>query len=119
MEDTTKDSVPDVPKADASDVEKNKTMAILAYFIFFLPLLTESKDSPFAKFHANQGLTLLIFAVGGYVIASILMFVLIGFLLMPIVSVASFVFFILGIINASNGEMKELPYIGKFHLLDK
>ena len=27
------------------DIEKNKTMAILAYFIFFIPLLTDAKDS--------------------------------------------------------------------------
>lgn len=108
-----------VMQADPMDVEKNKTMAILAYFIFFLPLVTDAKDSPFAKFHANQALILLLFSVGGYIISSILMVVLIGFLLMPIVMIASLVFFIMGIINASNGKMKELPLIGGIHLLDK
>ncbi len=36
----------------AEDIEKNKTMAGLAYLIFFLPLIA-SPDSAFAKFHAN------------------------------------------------------------------
>ena len=108
-----------VRQADPADVEKNKTMAILAYFLFFIPLLTDAKDSPFAKFHANQSLVLLIFSFGGYIIASVLTVVLIGFLLYPIIMIASLVFFVMGLINASNGQMKELPLIGGIHLLDK
>ena len=57
--------------ADPKDVEKNKVMAVLAYFIFFLPLLTDAKDSPFAKFHANQGLLLLLFSVIGQIVGSV------------------------------------------------
>ncbi|NLA78908.1 MAG: hypothetical protein GX845_05135, partial [Erysipelothrix sp.] len=37
------------------DIEKNKTMAGLAYLIFFLPLVA-APESKFGKFHANQGL---------------------------------------------------------------
>ncbi len=108
-----------VRQADPADVEKNKTMAILAYFLFFIPLLTDAKDSPFAKFHANQSLVLLIFSFGGYIVASVLTVVLIGFLLYPVIMIASLVFFVMGLINASNGQMKELPLIGGIHLLDK
>jgi len=36
----------------AEDIEKNKTMAGLSYFIFFLPLIA-CPDSKYAKFHAN------------------------------------------------------------------
>lgn len=84
-------------------------MAILAYFLFFIPLLTDAKDSPFAKFHANQSLLLLI----AYVVLSFIPFL--GWLLWMVV----FVFWIIGIINASKGEMKELPLIGGIHILDK
>ena len=108
-----------VLNATPEDIEKNKTMAMLSYLLFFLPLITDAKDSPFAKFHANQSLVLLIFSFVGYIIASVLTVVLIGLLLMPIVAVASFVFFIMGIVNASKGEMKELPLIGGIHILDK
>ena len=107
------------PQAEPNDVEKNKTMAILAYFIFFLPLVTDAKDSPFAKYHANQSLILLIFSCGAYLVSSVLTIMLIGFLLLPLVSIASFVLFIMGIINASNGKMKPLPLIGELFQIIK
>lgn len=45
----------------ANDVEINKPMAILAYILFFIPLLTgDYKKSPFVKFHTNQGTVLII-----------------------------------------------------------
>jgi uncharacterized membrane protein len=99
-------------------VEKNKTMAILAYFIFFLPLITDAKNSPFAKFHANQALVLLLaWIIGSFVSGFI---PIIGwFLIGPLIAIACVIFLILGIVNASNGEMKELPLIGGIHLLDK
>ena len=104
------------PQADPADVAKNKTMAILAYFIFFLPLVTDSKDSPFAKFHANQSLILLI---GWFILMFINVIPLLGQLIWFFGSIAFFVFWIMGLINASNGKMKELPLIGGIHILDK
>ena len=71
-------------KADPQDAEKNKAMAIVGYIIpilFFIPLVTDAKNSPFAKFHANQQLNFLLFLVVGYVVSGILMFVFVGFLL--------------------------------------
>ena len=107
-----------VRQADPKDVERNKVMAILAYIIFFLPLLTEAKDSPFAKFHANQGLNLFLFGVIGQIVGTIVP-VIGWFIIVPLTWIATIIFFIMGVINASNGQMKELPLIGKFHLLDK
>ncbi|KJR49239.1 hypothetical protein UF75_0317 [Desulfosporosinus sp. I2] len=49
---------------DPSDIEQNKTMAALAYFLFFLPLIA-CKDSQYGRFYANQGLLVLILSVGG------------------------------------------------------
>lgn len=107
--------------ADPADVEKNKTMAILAYFIFFLPLITDAKNSPFAKFHANQSLMILLATIAVQVLGTILAIVTfgIGGLLIPFAMIVIFVFWIMGIINASNGKVKELPLIGGIHLLDK
>jgi len=108
-------------KADKKDVEDNKIMAIIGYIfpiLFFIPLLSdETKKSPFAKFHANQQLIFLIFCLGGWILSSFLMVILIGFVLMPLVFIASFVFMIMGIINSVNGEMKKLPIIGKFEII--
>ncbi len=105
-------------QADKADIEKNKGMAMIAYIIFFIPLLTDAKDSKFAKFHTNQGFVLFLFALIGNVVGTFIPFI--GwFLVLPIVAIATIIFFVLGLINASKGEMKELPLIGGIHLLDK
>lgn len=99
---------------DQEDIEKNKVMAGLAYLIFFLPLLA-CPDSRFGKYHANQGLVLFIASVAGTIILSIIP--IIGWILLPLFSIAIFVFVILGLINGIQGKAKELPLIGKFKLL--
>ena len=103
------------------DIEKNKGMAILAYILFFIPLLTEAKDSKFAMFHANQSLMLVLANVGLFVLGSILTVVTLGFggILVFAAWIAWIVFWVMGIINAANGKMKELPLIGGIHILDK
>lgn len=97
----------------AEDIEKNKTMAGLAYFIFFLPLIV-CPDSAYAKFHANQGLILLIVALGGGFILGV---TVIGTILIPLLSLAVFVFQIMGLINGLQGKAKELPIIGKYRII--
>jgi uncharacterized membrane protein len=108
-------------KPTQSDVDKNKALAIIGYIIpilFFVPLVSDAKNSPYAKFHANQQLNLLLFWVIGYVASAILMFVLIGFLLYFLVMIGGIIFMIMGIINAAKGEMKPLPMIGGFKLIN-
>jgi uncharacterized membrane protein len=103
-----------------SDAEKNKAFAIIGYIfpiLFFIPLVTDAKNSPFAKFHANQQLNLLLFGVVGWTAAGVLSILLIGLILMPIIAIAGLVFMILGIVNAAKGEMKALPVIGGFKLI--
>ena len=108
-------------KGDPQDVEKNKAMAIVGYIIpilFFIPLISEEgKKSPFAKFHANQQLNLFLFLVVGQMLGGILAFILIGFLVLFVVWIGYIVFLIMGIMNVSKGEMKELPLIGGFKLI--
>lgn len=102
------------------DVEQNKVMAIIGYIfpiVFFIPLLTEAKNSAFARFHANQQLLLLLFGMIGYVAAAVLTVIYIGIILFPVITIASIVFMILGIINAVNGSMKQLPIIGGISLI--
>lgn len=96
------------------DIEKNKTMAGLAYIIFFLPLIA-CPDSKYAKFHANQALVLLITTIAGNIILGFIP--IIGWLLLPLFGIAVFIFAILGLINGFGGKAKELPIIGKFTIL--
>lgn len=108
------------PTAGNSDVNDNKAMAIIGYIIpilFFIPLVTDAKNSPFAKFHANQQLVLLIAAIAVNVVGAIIPFI--GwFLILPLGSIAIIVFAIIGVINAAKGEMKELPLIGGFKIIN-
>ena len=109
----------EIKKADTSDAEKNKAMGIVGYIIpilFFIPLVTDAKNSPFAKFHANQQLNLLI----GWVVVNVVggIIPIIGwFILLPLGTIFLLVVAIMGIINAAKGEMKELPLIGSFKLI--
>ncbi|WHH60928.1 hypothetical protein [Petroclostridium sp. X23] len=103
-----------VPAFDPEDIAKNKTMAGLAYLIFFLPLIV-CPQSKFARFHANQGLLLLILGFAGNIVLS--MIPIIGWLLMPIFAIFILVLGVMGLINGLNGKVKELPLIGKFKLL--
>lgn len=96
------------------DIEKNKVMGILAYILFFIPLLA-AKDSPFARYHANQGLVLFIFGFGGGLVLSLIP--VLGWIIAPIFSVLVTILAVIGIINVANGRAKELPLIGKFKLL--
>lgn len=113
------------------DAQENKTMAILAYILFFIPLLTGAhKTSPFVKYHTNQGTVLFLASLAFGVVYGILMSLLTSLLLTGawgLWSVLSTVFgllwlivlalCIIGIVNAAGGKMKPLPVIGKFTII--
>ena len=52
------------PNDDATDIANNKVFAILAYFglLVLIPILA-APNSKFARYHANQGLTLFILEI--------------------------------------------------------
>ncbi|MFM2381389.1 MAG: hypothetical protein RLZZ76_156 [Candidatus Parcubacteria bacterium] len=115
-----------VPQASTNDgVSEHKLWAIVGYilpFLFFIPMLDEkSKHNAFARFHANQQLTLLAIGLGIYVVSNILlgMFMMGLFFIMPLINLALLVLVVLGVIHAAQGEMKELPVVGGIKLLDK
>ena len=102
-----------------SDVEKNKPLAIIGYIIpilFFIPLVTDAKNSAFAKFHANQQLVLLIAWVVVNVVGGIIPF-LGWFIILPFGTIFLLVLAIMGIIAAAKGEMKKLPLIGGIEII--
>lgn len=99
---------------DPADIEKNKTMAGLAYLIFFLPLLA-CPESRYGKFHANQALLLLIVGIAGDIILGLIP--IIGWILIPIFLIVIGVFGIMGLINGFGGKAKRLPLFGKFTII--
>ena len=112
---------------DPKDAEDNKVMAVLAYLgILVLVPIFAAKESPFARYHANQGLILLIAGIAIYMITYIATFVIIAISLSlawiisifnAVVGLGMLAFIIIGIINAIKGEAKELPLIGKYTIL--
>ena len=122
-------------KPGQSDAEVNKGMAIIAYILFFIPLLTgDYKKSPFVKYHTNQG-TLLFFLMVAYgIVQRILVAIfaaiflstytlgalgVFGFIttILGLLWLVPLALLILGIINVANGQMKPLPIIGKYTVI--
>ena len=102
---------------DPKDVQDNRAMGILAYIsILVLVPIFAAKESPFARFHANQGLILFIVEVAASLISNILGGFIIS-LLMWAVNVVCTVFSIIGIVNAAKGKCVALPIIGGIQLL--
>ena len=115
-------------KTRAKGAGKNKGMAVIAYILFFIPLLTGAhKKSPFVKFHTNQGTVLFLFSVPLWIVTAIVTTILFRMssgllaivfgLLTPLVSIFILALLIIGIINAASGRMKRLPLIGKFTII--
>ncbi len=104
---------------EQNDIQNNKIMAVLAYIgiLVLVPLLA-AKDSKFARFHANQGLVLLIVDLISGVVGTILGIIpVVGAILSTALGICILVLAIMGIVNAAKGEAKELPIIGKFTIL--
>lgn len=111
---------------DQADVEKNKLMAVLSYLgiLVVIPIIV-APDSKFVRYHANQGLLLLVTSAVYGVITRILTLVVgwipvvgaIILMLFSLIGLVIFVFAILGIINAIQGNAKELPIIGSYRIL--
>lgn len=98
------------------DAAHNKNICILSYFgIFLLIPLLSRPNSPYVKYHCNQGLVLLIFSI----IVSILSNIpyLGWFIIGPFGGIFSFVCMIIGIVNTAQGQMKPLPLIGKITMI--
>lgn len=111
---------------DANDVAQNKVMGILAYlgFLCLVPIFA-AKNSPYARFHANQGLVLFIAEIAYGIVYGILAVVfafipVIGLIVIALIGLASIVFvvfLVIGIMNACSGEPKKLPIIGGITIL--
>lgn len=99
-----------------SDVDNGKVCAILSYL--FLGIIwyfvdDNMKKNTFAKFHVKQSLVLLVASLILQIIGTVIP--IIGwFLILPLSGLFSLIWMLLGILNAFNGQTKELPIIGKY-----
>ncbi len=124
---------------DPKDAAENKVYAILAYIgiLVLVTIFGAPKNSKFARFHANQGLTLLIaeviYGIFTGIICGIIRAIVPDYqfifggtgaavysvvsVLLSLISIVFLVFAIIGIVNAATGKAKELPIIGKIKIL--
>lgn len=116
----------DTPNATGAytkqDIEGNKGMAVLSYFsILVLIPVFAAKNSPFARFHANQGMILFVIEAILWVVSMVLGWIpVIGWLLSIVIWVLELgllALSVLGIINAVQGQAKELPVLGGIRIL--
>jgi uncharacterized membrane protein len=122
----------------ASDAQANKGMAVLAYILFFVPLIAGAhKTSPYVKFHANQGTVLFLVALIWGIIYAIITSIITAALfsgygwlygtgwgvwgivttVLGLLWLIPTILCVLGIVNAATGKTKPLPVIGKFKII--
>jgi uncharacterized membrane protein len=102
----TPPAAPQQPQAGGGDVNANKAITYLSYIglLFLVPMLAK-RESKFAQFHAKQGLVL---TIGWFVGSFLYMFMGLGVLVHLFILILS----IIGLVNVSKGEMKNLPIVG-------
>lgn len=93
----------------------NKTISIISYItiVGWLIAYLVGKDNldAFSKYHLRQSLGL---AIVGIVLNIITISISFLGMIVNLIGLLLLVLFIIGIINAVNGQMKPLPVIGKF-----
>ena len=132
-------------KPDAKEVAEGKGMAILAYIIALIPYFAGDKKNKFVRFHAIQGMNLLIISVGISIVCGIISGIISGIMLSDCSSLSawlyrgggscnygtvgliSFIVFVpaiivgiidlIGLIYAAQGQVKTVPVLGKFKII--
>lgn len=116
MTDTTS-TRPAVASITQADIEDGKMMAILAYIIFLVPLFA-ARDKKFAMYHTEQAIALWIAFIAIYIVITILTIIVnqISSTLGCVISIlgilpwlAYIVLWIMGLMNAVGGKVKESP----------
>jgi uncharacterized membrane protein len=98
--------------AGSGDIDHEKLWAIVAYFIFFLPMIFVKNRSQFLNYHINQGIILLIVSIAGQVGFGILPGWM-GIIPKNIWQILMIALLVAGVMNVMKKEMKPLPVIGK------
>ena len=98
---------------------KEKVISAVSYLwiLFFLPLIL-IPNSSFGRFHANQALINLLFAVAAAIVDLVLGWIpIIGTLISMILGLVGAILVIWGIATALTGQQKPYPFIGGFKFI--
>lgn len=121
-------------KTEDKDIEENKGISVLSYLgiLALIPYFL-AKDSKFARYHSIQGMNFLIVWIAYAIIFKVSIFIKIVeysnywyetysspiflMIILYVIGAGLTVLSIIGIINVCNGEVKELPIIGKIKII--
>ena len=134
----------DNAKSTNKEIAEGKAMAIIAYIIALIPYFAGDKKNKFVRFHAIQGMNILLIAVGYSILAGIINSIVWSAIVgncysslnsilsgcnFGLASTVSFIIWlpawvigivsIIGIVNAANGKEKEVPILGKVKIIKK
>ena len=110
----------ETPPPAAASATEDRTVAILTYitiigFIIAI-VMHSSKKTALGTFHLRQGLGLFITCLVIWIPCVIISFIpvvnLLMVLLWPLIGISLFVFWLLGLIAAVNGQQKPMPVVG-------
>ena len=103
-----------MPPAPAPGPHKNVGLGVLAYFgPFAIVSYLLAKDDAFVKFHAKQGLVLLVIEAVIWVLG-MSFYIPVLWILIRLVNLATLILSIVGIVRAAKGEEKMLPLVGEY-----
>ena len=86
------------------------SLVVLAFLGPLLVLLVKGNDSPFVRRQAVESLNFQLTILVAALVSFALVFVVVGFLLLPLVGLAWLVFTIIGAVKASSGEDYRYPF---------
>ena len=98
-----------------ADIQDNRLLCIFCYLGLMVLIPFQMKpNSPFVRFHCNQGLVLTLFCIACAVVAII---PILGWIAAIAGGIFALVCLIIGIVNACCGHMNPLPLIGRISIL--
>lgn len=94
------------------EIDNDKLWSVIAYIIFFIPLIFAKNRSNFLNYHINQGVILFIVSLAGQIGLGIVPNWM-GLIPLQIFNALMLACFVIGLMNVFKKEMKPLPVIGK------
>jgi len=119
-------TTPESP-ASATPAKEDTTVALLAYLtpiafgigIVIAIVMHNGKKTTLGAYHLRQSLGLLLTALASWVPCIIISMIpvvnMLMLLLGPLLGIAFFVLWVMGLLNAINGQMKPLPVVGEYY----
>ena len=102
---------------DKEDFKHNKFVYLLAYFLFFVPLIV-NKDSKLGRFYANQGLILLILSFVLGIFSQIVGNIPFIGLFIPLICITViFIIFINAFSNIIKRKIWKIPLVGHIKII--